>query len=528
MKRHQTDSRRSFLKTTTLAGAAIAVRGIAQPVEDRELSIMELQAAMAAGRASARTVTQTYLARIDAIDKDGPRLNSVLEINPEALSIADTLDAERKAGKLRGPLHGIPVLVKDNIDTGDRMQTTAGSLALVGSRAMRDASLVSQLRESGAIILGKTNLSEWANLRSSKSTSGWSGRGGLTLNPYALDRNTSGSSSGSGAATAANLCAAAIGTETDGSIVSPSSCNSLVGIKPTVGLVSRAGIIPISHSQDTAGPMARTVSDAAILLGALTGIDTRDTATADSRGRFTQDYTKYLDPRGLANAKLGVCRNYFGFNERVDKLIHDAISAMKSLGATIIDFELPNKGKYDDFETEVLLYEFKADLNKYLAARGANIRNMADVIEFNEKNKDRELQYFNQDMMIKSQAKGDLNTPAYKQALMKCRSMTREEGIDLVLKKYGVDALVAPTDGIPWLTDYLNADHFSGGCSTPPAVAGYPHITVPAGYINGLPVGVSFFGPAWSEGRLIKFAYSFEQATKLRRPPTYPKSASLL
>lgn len=523
----QKTTRRNFLQYMAQASAVVALNHVAPATTQSssfaldEITINALQAGMSSGKYTAQAIAELYLSRIAALDKT--TTNAVIETNPDALAIAAQLDQERAAGKVRGPLHGIPLLIKDNIDTADKMQTTAGSLALANTTAPRDATIVEKLRAAGAVLLGKTNLSEWANFRSSKSTSGWSGRGSLTRNPYALDRNTSGSSSGSGAATAANLCALSIGTETDGSIVSPSSCNALVGIKPTLGLWSRAGIIPISHSQDTAGPMARTVADAAMLLGALTGIDPRDAATNTSRGKFLTDYTKFLDVRGLANARIGIARNYFGFNERVDKLINEAIDVMKKLGATVIDTELPNKGKYEDAELEVLLYEFKADMKAYLATRGANVpvKSLADIIAFNEQNRDRELQFFGQDIMVKAAAKGDLNTPAYKQALAKCQRLTRAGGIDAALTKHKLEALVAPTDGIPWLTDFLNGDHFTGGCSTPAAVAGYPHVTVPAGYIQGLPVGVSFFGPAWSEGPLIRFAYAFEQATKHRRAPQF-------
>jgi amidase len=532
-------SRRSFLKnsaqTVALSAICLSDRALtaasqpAQAFELEEITIAGLQDAMKSGRHSARAIVEMYLARIDEIDRRGPHINSVIELNPDVIAIADALDGERKAGRGRGPLHGIPVLIKDNIDTADKMKTSAGSLALADSIAPRDAFIVERLRAAGAIIIGKTNLSEWANFRSAKSTSGWSGRGGLTRNPYALDRNTSGSSSGSGAATAANLCAAAIGTETDGSIVSPSNMNSLVGIKPTLGLLSRAGIIPIAHSQDTAGPMTRTVADAAILLGALASVDPRDTATQASAGKAA-DYTKFLDPNGLRGARIGVARNLFGFSERVDKLIGEAIEVIKRLGAEVIDpAELPQVGKYGDSEFEVLLYEFKADLNKYLAGLGpqALVKTIKEVIEFNERNRDRELAWFGQDVMIKAEAKSGLNSPQYKKALARNLRLARAEGIDAALRKHRLDALVAPTDGIPWVTDPLNGDHFAGGCSTPPAVAGYPHITVPAGYIHGLPVGVSFFAGAWSEGRLISFAYAFEQATKHRRAPKFLPTAEL-
>ena len=434
-------------------------------------------------------------------------------MNPDAEKIATDLDRERKERGSRGPLHGIPILIKDNIDTHDRMMTTAGSLALVGAKPARDAFVAQRLREEGAVILGKTNLSEWANFRSTKSSSGWSARGGQTKNPYALDRNPCGSSSGSGAAIAANLCAAAIGTETDGSIVCPSSANSLVGIKPTVGLIRGSGIIPISHSQDTAGPMTRTVRDGAILLGALAS---------------TMDYTQYLDKDGLRGMRLGIVRKNFGFNDRVDKLMENLLAEMKKLGAVLVDpADIPTSGKFDDSEFEVLLYDFKADLNAYLAGLGpqAPVRSLKDVIEFNEKNRDREMPYFGQDIMIRAEAKGPLTSKAYIQALRKNHLLTRSQGIDLVMKKHRLDAMVAPTGGPPWPTDWINGDHFSGGYSSASAVAGYPHITVPAGYVFGLPVGISFFGGANSEPKLIKIAYAFEQATKVRRPPKFLPNA---
>ena len=527
--------RRQFLQTT----AATWVAAIANPVsalpaetttppppafELDELTLAELQQGMQSGKYSSRALVEKYSDRIAEIDKKGPALYSVIEMNPDAEKIATALDRERKEKGPRGPLHGIPMLIKDNIDTQDRMMTTAGSLALVGARPMRDAFVAQKLREAGAIILGKTNLSEWANFRSSKSTSGWSGRGGQTRNPYALDRNPCGSSSGSGAAVAANLCAAAIGTETDGSVVCPSSANSLVGIKPTVGLISRSGIIPISHSQDTAGPMARTVRDAALILGALTGIDPRDEATNASRGKSLTDYTQFLDPNGLRGMRLGVARKYFGFNEHVDKLLNDLLAEMKRLGAVLVDpADIPTQGKFDDSEFEVLLYEFKADLNAYLAGLGpqAPVRTLKDVIEFNEKNRDREMPYFGQDTMTKAEAKGPLTSKAYLQALAKNHLLTRTQGIDFVMTKNRLDALVAPTGGPAWPTDWINGDHFTGGYSSASAVAGYPHVTVPAGYVFGLPVGISFFGGAFSEPKLIKIAYAFEQATKTRRAPKF-------
>ncbi len=492
--------------------------------ELEELTIAELQQGMASGEFTARSLARKYLERIADIDKDGPKINSVIELNPEATSIAESLDRERRDKGPRGPLHGIPILIKDNIDTADRMKTTAGSLALLDSRPHRDAFIVKRLRDAGAVIIGKTNLSEWANFRSSNSSSGWSARGGQTRNPYVLSRNPCGSSSGSGAAPAANLCAAAIGTETDGSVVCPSSANSLVGIKPTVGLISRAGIIPIAHSQDTAGPMARTVRDAAILLGALIGVDSRDAETRKSTGKGFNDYTQFLDRDGLKGARLGIVRKNFGFSDAVDKLINDHISEMKKRGAIVIDpANIPTAGKFDESELEVLLYEFKADLNAYLAQTGGNIpaRSLKDLIKFNEAHREQEMPYFGQDLFIRAEAKGPLSSPAYRAALRKNHSLTRELGIDFVMRKHRLDALIAPTGGPAWPTDWLNGDHFKGGYSSASAVAGYPHITVPAGYVFGLPVGLSFFSGAWSEPKLIKFAYAFEQATKARRPPEF-------
>ena len=530
--------RRDFLQTTVLASAVpVALPALAapspanvKPFELEETTIAELQRGIQGGKYSARSITEKYLERIEEVDRRGPAINSVIEVNPDAVAIAEALDKERKAKGSRGPLHGIPVLIKDNIDTADRMMTTAGSLALDGSIAARDAFIAGRLREAGAVILGKTNLSEWANFRSTHSTSGWSGRGGQTRNPYALDRNPCGSSSGSGAGVAASLAAAAVGTETDGSIVCPSSANSIVGIKPTLGLVSRAGIIPIAHSQDTAGPMARTVADAAILLGALTGIDSRDPVTAESRGKSFTDYTKFLDANGLRGARIGVARKFFGFSEKVDRLMQESIEEMKRQGAVIVDpADMATAGKYDDSEFEVLLFEFKADLNSYLAGLGptARVRTLKEIIEFNEKNKEKEMPYFGQEIMIRAEAKGPLTTRAYKDALAKNHRLSRAEGIDAVMLKHRLDALVAPTGGPPWPTDLINGDHFSGASSTPAAVAGYPNINVPAGYIFGLPVGISFFGRAYSEPTLIRLAYAFEQATKFRKPPKFLPAAEL-
>lgn len=540
--------RRQFLETSALAGAIALAKPASllagggpsghlpsppKEFELEELTITELQADMQSGKFTARSLVKKYLDRMDEVDKDGPKLNSVIEINPDALAIAEELDRERKAKGARGPLHGIPILIKDNIDTADRMMTTAGSLALVGSRPAQDAHVAKKLREAGAVILGKTNLSEWANFRSSHSSSGWSGRGGQTKNAYVQDRNPCGSSSGSGAAAAANLCAAAIGTETDGSVVCPSSANSLVGIKPTVGLISRSGIIPISHSQDTAGPMARTVTDAAILLGALEGTDTRDTTKPVKpigTGIYREvpdNYTQFLNKDGLRGARLGIARKYFGFNDRVDKLLNELIAEMKNLGAVIVDpTDIPTAGKFDDSELEVLLYEFKVDLNAYLGRLGPSspVHSLKDVIDFNEKNRDRELTYFGQDLLIKSQAKGPLTERKYIQALAKNHLLSRTQGIDFIMRKHRLDAMIAPTGGPAWPTDWINGDHFTGGYSSASAVAGYPHITVPAGYVFGLPVGISFFGGAWSEPKLIKYAYAFEQATKARRAPRFLNS----
>jgi amidase len=532
--------RRKFLETTALASvlaltkpaSLLANTNVARAnpptslkdFELEELTIAELQSGLQSGKYTARSLVKKYLDRIDEVDKNGPMLNSVIEINPDALSIAEALDRERKDRRARGPLHGIPILIKDNIDTADRMMTTAGSLALVGSRPAQDAFIVKRLREAGAVILGKTNLSEWANFRSSHSSSGWSGRGGQTRNAYELDRNPCGSSSGSGSAAAANLCAAAIGTETDGSVVCPSTANSLVGIKPTVGLISRSGIIPISHSQDTAGPMARTVTDAAMLLAALVGIDSNDPMTKLSAGKSLNDYTPFLNKEGLRGARLGVARKYFGFNDRVDKLLNERIEDLKKLGAVIVDpADIPTSGKFDDSELEVLLYEFKADLNAYLGKLGSSsqVHSLKEVIAFNEKNRDREMPYFGQDLFIKAEAKGPLTEKKYLQALAKNHLLSRAQGIDFIMRKHRLDALVAPTGGPAWPTDWINGDHFTGGYSSASAVAGYPHITVPAGYVFGLPVGISFFGGAWSESKLIKYAYAFEQATKARQPPRF-------
>ena len=477
---------------------------------------------MKSGKFTARSLAEKYLGRIDEVDKSGPMLNSVIELNPDALAIADGLDQERKAKGPRGPMHGIPVLIKDNIATADRMQTTAGSLALAGSKPPKDSFLAARLRAAGAVILGKTNLSEWANIRSSHSTSGWSGRGGQTKNPYALDRNPCGSSSGTGAGISANLAAVGIGTETDGSIVCPSSSNGLAGIKPTVGLVSRAGIIPISHSQDSAGPMCRTVHDAAILLGAVAGADPDDVATKG--GKVQSDYAQYCDPNGLKGARIGVARKYFGFSDAVDTLMQQALDTMKSQGATLVDpADIETLGKFDESELLIFMYELKADLNAYLAGlgSGAPVHTLKEIIDFNERNRAKEMPYFGQDLFIKSEAKGPLTEKEYLDAVAKNHQLARVDGIDALMDKHHLDAIEAPTGGPAWLTDLVNGDHVAGGSSNAAAVAGCPNINVTAGNLAGLPVGISFFGRAWSEPTLIRLAYSFEQATKARQAPRF-------
>ena len=549
-KRGATPARREFLRTSLLGTAAIATAtakpsvarlaiaeantviysGDVPAFELDEVTISELQDAMKSGKLTSRSITEKYLARIDQVDKQGPAINAIIELNPDALSIADAMDKERKEKGPRGPLHGIPILIKDNINTADKMMTTAGSLALLGSRAPNDSTVAQKLRDAGAVILGKTNLSEWANIRSNHSTSGWSGRGGQTKNPYALDRNPCGSSSGSGAAVSANLAAAAIGTETDGSIVCPSSTCGITGIKPTVGLVSRTGIIPISHTQDTAGPMCRTLRDAAIVLGALTGMDSADSATTESREHSYTDYTQFLKEDGLRGARIGVVRRTFGFNEDVDKLMEAALETMKKQGAVLVDpAPIESAGKFGESEFTIFLYELKADLNAYLAKLGPNapVTTLKDIIEFNEKNSVKEMPYFGQDTFLKSEEKGPLTTQEYIDAVAKARDLARKEGIDATMDKNNLDALVGPTGGPAWLTDHINGDSFGGGSSSTAAVAGYPNITVPAGFVHGLPVGISFFGRAWSEPVLLRVAYAFEQSTKARRAPGFAPTLNI-
>jgi amidase len=524
--------RRDFISLSAVAGAALLVnktetisaQTMMKSFELEEVTVSELQEAMKSGKLSSRQITQKYLDRIKEIDG---KLNSVIEVNPDALQIADEMDKERKAGKIRSQMHGIPILIKDNIDTADKMKTTAGSLALLDAPTPKqDAFLVQQLRKAGAVIIGKTNLSEWANFRSSHSSSGWSGRGGQTHNPYILDRNPCGSSSGSGASVAANLTAVAIGTETDGSIICPSATCGIVGLKPTLGLVSRSGVIPIAHSQDTAGPMTRTVTDAAILLGILVGNDPNDTITSQA-SKGEKDYTKFLQKDGLKGARIGVARQTFGKNSKIDAVIEPHLEVLQAGGATLIDVEFATNGKFGDAEFSVLLYEFKEDLNKYLAGRGGKHKTLADLIKFNDANKDKEMPFFGQEIFIAADAKADLNDRAYRLALLQSKLYTQEQGIDAVMDKNKLDAIVAPSGGVAWMTDLVNGDcGVFEGITSFAAVAGYPSITVPAGYVQELPVGITFVGRAFTEPTLIKIAYAFEQTTKARKPPIFLPSYS--
>ncbi len=538
--------RRGFLRASAVGGATALVPGalrgdvardLTGPIhapfappsfELEDLGVAELRQGLQAGRWTSRRLTELYLQRIADMDAQGPELRAMLETNPDALEIADRLDAERKAGRVRGPLHGVPVVVKDNIDTADRMTTTAGSLALEGSVAPKDSGVAARLRAAGAILLGKANLSEWANFRSSWSSSGWSGRGGQCRNPYVLDRSPCGSSSGTGAGIAASYAAVGVGTETDGSVTCPSAACSLAGLKPTVGLVSRAGIIPISHSQDTAGPMARSVSDLAVLLSVMAGVDPRDTATAAARGHVADDYTTFLDPDGLKGARIGVIRKrFFGYSPEADAVIEDALAALKDAGTVLVDpVELPHAGEYGRSEYTVLLYEFKADLNRYLAGHPhAPIRTLADAIDFNEKHADREMPWFGQDIFVAAEEKGPLTEKEYLDARAESQRLAGPEGIAAVMDQHRLDALVVPTNEPPSVIDLVNGDHSLGGSAGPAAVAGYPHLTVPAGYARGIPVGLSFFGRPWSEATLLRLGAGFEHVFAARKTPRYLASA---
>jgi amidase len=529
--------RRNFIQNTVAAGALLSVNACQPTPPEKQIApddfrnfklneagISQIGTALDQGELTCTQVVQLYLDRIQQIDKNGPALNSVIELNPDAIQIAKALDEELTAGKKRGPLHGIPIMLKDNIDTAGKMMTTAGSLALEGNYAAQHSWVAQKLEDAGAIIIGKTNLSEWANFRSLRSSSGWSGRGGQTRNPYITDRNPCGSSSGSGVAVAANLCAGAIGTETNGSVVCPSSTNGIVGIKPTVGLVSRAGIIPIAHTHDTAGPMCRTVEDSAIVLGALTGIDPRDPYTNRSEGSSFTDYKQFLDKGAVVGKRLGVAKNYTGFHTEVDRLFDKAIIDLQNLGATVVDID-KSLLKNDDWRDgyDVLLYEFKHDLNLYLqnCLPAIKVRSLEDLIKFNLEHADSEMPYFDQEIFLEAREKGDLNSEEYLKALEKVLKSNGPDGIDKAMEQYSLDAIIAPTGGPAWPIDVINGDHFMGGSSSPAAQSGYPNITVPMGFIHGLPVGISFFAEAFSEPKLIAIAYAYEQATKHRKAPEF-------
>jgi amidase len=537
-------SRRGFLRLGAIAGATAATAAAGAtaagtalfspaaahaadpgPRQLNEATIAQLQSMMTRGQLRSIDLVEYYLARIHDLDKRGPRVNSVIEINPDARSIAMALDRERRAKGPRGPLHGIPLMLKANIDTGDKMQTSAGSLALIGTPSPKDATVAARLRAAGAVILGKTNLSEFANFRGFQSSSGWSGVGGQTNNPYALDRNPCGSSSGSGASVAANFCAGGLGTETDGSIVCPAGANGVVGIKPTLGLTSRAGVIPISHNQDVVGPHGRTVADAAAILSALVGVDPRDPATAASAGKFSTDYTQFLDPNGLRGARIGIPRMvYTGYSPEADAILEKSIAVMKAAGAVIVDpADLPsaNDLNTDPSETNILLYDFKRDLNAYLATRtGLPVKTLADIIAFNKAHANEELQFFGQELLELAES-DPVSTADYMASIARAHLLARDQGIDAVMNAHNLDALMAPTGSPAWTTDLINGDHFLGASSTPAAVAGYPNINVPAGSIYSLPVGMSIFGRAWSEAKLIKIAYAFEQAIQGRKAPQF-------
>lgn len=530
--------RRNFLKTGSIAGITLSSLSLnacttasgkkpadtttADNFELNEVTVAELQQDMKSGKYTSHAITQLYLNRIHDIDKAGPKLNAVIALNPDALAIADAMDKERAAGKVRGPLHGIPVLLKDNINTKDKIATTAGSLALADNYVGKDAFIANRLREAGAVILGKTNLSEWANFRSTRACSGWSSKGGQTKCPYILDRNPSGSSAGTGSAVAANLCAVGIGTETDGSVVSPSSVNGIVGIKPTVGLLSRTGIIPISKTQDTAGPMARTVTDAAILLSVLAGIDTADAYAPTDKSKIEADYTKFLDVNGLQGKRLGIEKTAYTGNPDMEAMLKDALTLLKNKGATIVEIELIRELKpigTDEFT--VLLYEFKDGLNKYLSTAKSKVKSLADVMAFNKANEAKAMPFFKQEIMDQAQAKGDLTSKEYTDAVAKTTGITRK-AIDNIMKENNLDAIIAPTNGFACTIDLVNGDYDNGfGFSTPAAMAGYPHITVPMGSAHDLPLGLSFVSTAYKEADIIKLAYAFEQASKKRVKPEF-------